>query len=124
MNGKTEVSSGFDTLKLMVSIAILAAGIYGFYFWAEQPLFYRVGGMLVIVVLAAVVAAQSTIGRTAWEFIVTSRTEVRKVVWPTRTETVQTTLYVMVVVIVIGILLWLLDMFLLWAVKLLTGQGG
>ncbi len=124
MNGKTEVSSSFDTFKLMVSIAILAAGIYGFYFWAEQPLFYRVGGMLVIVVLAAVVAAQSAIGRTAWEFIVTSRTEVRKVVWPTRTETVQTTLYVMVVVIVIGILLWLLDMFLLWAVKLLTGQGG
>ena len=124
MNGKTEESSGFDIFKLMVSVAILAAGIYGFYFWAEQPLFYRVGGMLVIVTLAAVVAAQSTIGSAAWEFIVTSRTEVRKVVWPTRTETVQTTLYVMVVVIIIGILLWLLDMFLLWAVKLLTGQGG
>ena len=123
MNGRTEVSSGFDTFKLVLAVAILAAGVYGFYFWAAQPLFYRVGGMLLVVTLAAVIAAQTAIGGAAWDFIVTSRTEVRKVVWPTRTETVQTTLYVMVVVVVIGIILWLLDMFLLWAVKLLTGQG-
>jgi preprotein translocase subunit SecE len=53
-----------------------------------------------------------------------ARTEVRKVVWPNRTETTQTTLYVIIMVIIIGIFLWLLDMFLLWATRLLTGQGG
>ena len=62
MNGRTEVNSGFDTFKLVLSIAILAAGVYGFYFWAAQPLFYRVGGMLVVVTLAAVIAARTAIG--------------------------------------------------------------
>jgi preprotein translocase subunit SecE len=53
-----------------------------------------------------------------------TRTEVRKVVWPTRAETTQTVLAVLFVVILMGVLLWLLDMLLLWAVRLLTGQGG
>ena len=53
-----------------------------------------------------------------------SRNEVRKVVWPTRQETVQTTLMVVVAVIILGIFLWLIDMLLLNAVQILTGQGG
>ena len=53
-----------------------------------------------------------------------ANTEVRRVVWPSRTETLQTTLAVLVVVLLVGIFLWLLDMLLLWAVQLLTGQGG
>ena len=123
MNGKTE-TSGLDSFMLLLSIAILAAGVYGFYHFADQPMAYRVAGVLGTVALAGVLATRSSIGRAAWDFLVTSRTEVRKVVWPTRTETVQTTLYVIVVVVVVGIILWLLDMFLVWAVKLLGGQGG
>ncbi len=123
MNGNTETSSGFDTFKLAVALAILAGGVYGFYHYADQALVYRVAGMLGAVVLAALVAAQTQLGRASWDFIVTSRTEVRKVVWPSRTETVQTTLYVLIMVIIVGIFLWLLDMFLLWAAKALTGQG-
>ena len=57
-------------------------------------------------------------------FISGANTEVRRVVWPTRAETLQTTLAVLVVVLLVGIFLWLLDMLLLWAVQLLTGQGG
>jgi preprotein translocase subunit SecE len=49
---------------------------------------------------------------------------VRKVVWPSGKETTQTTLVVMGLVLTVAIFLWLLDMFLLWSVKLLTGQGG
>jgi len=124
MNGNTETSSVADIAKLLLAVAILAAGVVGFYFYADQPTFVRIGGVLLAVLFAALVAVQSTIGRAAWEFVVASRTEVRKVVWPTRTETTQTTLYVIVMVIVVGIFLWLLDMFLLWAAKLLTGQGG
>ena len=124
MNGKTETSGGLDSFLLLLSIAILAAGVYGFYHFADQPMVVRVAGVLGAVVLAGVLATRSTVGRAAWDFLVTSRTEVRKVVWPTRTETVQTTMYVIVVVIVVGIILWLLDMFLVWAVKLLGGQGG
>ena len=124
MNGKTEVNNTADVAKLLLAVAILAGSVVGFYFYADQPTFIRVGGVLLAVVLAAFVAVQSTTGRAAWDFIVSSRAEVRKVVWPTRTETTQTTLYVIVMVIIVGIFLWLLDMFLLWAAKLLTGQGG
>jgi preprotein translocase subunit SecE len=125
MNGRTETTGGgADTFKLVVALAIVAGGVFGFYWWADQPTFMRVGTVLGSVVLAALVAAQTQVGRNAWDFIVSSRTEVRKVVWPNRTETTQTTLYVIIMVIIIGIFLWLLDMFLLWATRLLTGQGG
>ncbi|MEA2094042.1 MAG: preprotein translocase subunit SecE, partial [Pseudomonadota bacterium] len=49
--------------------------------------------------------------------------EVRRVVWPSRQETVQTTLVVLLMVLLVGIFLWLLDMVLLWAIQILTGQG-
>jgi len=57
-------------------------------------------------------------------FLGNTRTEVRKVVWPTRAETTQTVMAVMFVVILMGVLLWVLDMFLLGAIRMLTGQGG
>jgi preprotein translocase subunit SecE len=69
-------------------------------------------------------ATQTLVGGRVLGFFSDARTEVRKVVWPTRQETVQTALIVFGVVIFMGIVLWLLDMLLLWAVRLLTGQGG
>ena len=62
-------------------------------------------------------------GQRLWAFIQGSRVEIRKVVWPTRAETLQTTLAVLLMVLLVGIFLWLLDMFLLWAIQILTGQG-
>jgi len=64
------------------------------------------------------------LGRTVWTFALESRQEVRKVVWPTREETMRTTMLVFVMVFVVGLILWLLDMFLFWGVRFLTGQGG
>jgi len=63
-------------------------------------------------------------GKELWRFILGSRIEVRKMVWPNRQETMQTTLAVFVFVLVMGVFFWVLDMFLLWATRLLTGQGG
>ena len=63
-------------------------------------------------------------GRGIWRFAVDARTEVRKVVWPTRQETLQTTLIVIVMVIIVAIILWLLDIFLGWSIRSLMGQGG
>jgi preprotein translocase subunit SecE len=60
-------------------------------------------------------------GKAAWEFRREAIIEVRKVVWPTRKETVQTTMVVLVVVIIMAILLWALDSMLAWAVRYLTG---
>ncbi len=113
-----------DTLKLAVVVALLLAGVAGFYYFADQMLLLRVLGMLAMTGVALAVGLQTMKGRALAGFVVDARNEVRKVVWPTRAETVQTSLAVFAVVIVVGIMLWLLDMSLLWAVRFLTGQGG
>ena len=113
-----------DKIKLLVAVLLIAAGIAGFYYFAEQALLYRVIGLLVVIAVSAFVALQTQMCMDAWNFGRSAVLEVRKAVWPSRQETVQTTLLVMVMVIIMGLMLWLFDMLLLWAVKLLTGQGG
>ena len=113
-----------DSLKLTVAVAILLAAIGGFYYYGDQSLLIRVLALLAAATVSAVVALQTGVGRNAWGFIGETRTEVRKVVWPSRQETIQTTLVVIVMVILVGVMLGLFDMFLGWAVQKLTGQGG
>jgi preprotein translocase subunit SecE len=85
--------------------------------------FYRALGVIGMSLLAIGVVATTALGRNLWGFFKESRVEVRKMVWPTRQETIQTTLIVFALVFLVGLILWLLDMFLFWAVTLLTGQG-
>jgi preprotein translocase subunit SecE len=113
-----------DTAKLTVAVALLLGAVLAFYWFAEHSLLLRVLGLLATLGVALFIAAQTAVGARTIGFMTDARTEVRKVVWPTRQETVQTTLIVFAVVIVVGIMLWLFDMLLLWAVRLLTGQGG
>jgi preprotein translocase subunit SecE len=123
MNGKTEVeSSGMDTIKLLVSVLLLVAAIGGFYVYEEQVVTWmRILGLLVVVGVAVAVALQTVAGRRIWGFATDSRAEVRKVVWPSRQETIQTTLIVFGMVLVIGIILWLVDK-MFWAiVQAVTG---
>jgi preprotein translocase subunit SecE len=74
--------------------------------------------------VAVGIALTTVPGRRLWGFVQESRTEVRKMVWPTRAETLQTTLIVLLVVLLVGVFFWLLDMFLGWAIQLLIGTGG
>ncbi len=113
-----------DKLKLLVAGLLVVAGIAGFYQFADQPQLYRVLGLLVVLGLATGVALLSTPGRAAWEFGRSAILEVRKAVWPTRQETMQTTLLVMVMVVIVGLMLWLFDLLMKWAVTLLLGLGG
>lgn len=113
-----------DKIKLLVAVLLIAAGIAGFYYYAEQALLYRVLGLLVVIAVSVFVALQTQMGMDAWNFARSAILEVRKAVWPSRQETVQTTLLVMVMVIIVGLMLWLFDMFLAWAIKLLISQGG
>ena len=118
MNANTEeTGSGMDTIKLLVVVVLLVAGVYGFYSFADQPLWVRLAGLLVVIGAAAFVALQTAMGRTVWQFAADSRTEVRKVVWPSRQETLQTTIAVLFMVILVAIMLWLFDMFLGWGVS-------
>ena len=113
-----------DKIKFAVAVLLVIAGIAGFYHYADQALLYRVLGLLVVVGVAIAIALTSQPGMATLSFGRSAVLEVRKSVWPSRRETTQTTLIVMVMVVLVGIMLWLFDMFLLWAVKLLTGQGG
>ena len=124
MNAKVETeNSRFDTLKLGAALLLLAVAVVAFYRFDDQLLVVRVLGLLAAVGVSVFIAAQSSTGKNIIGFIGGARTEVRKVVWPTRAETTQTTLAVMLMVILVGIFLWLLDMVLLWAIQILTGQG-
>ena len=114
-------STGFDTVKLLVAATLLAIGVGAFYYYADQSLLYRTLGLLTIVAIAAGIGLTTDKGQALWGFLQESRIEVRKMVWPNRTETVQTTLVVFVVVILVGIFLWLLDMLLGWSIRLVIG---
>lgn len=123
MVAKTEevVSSKLDTFKLMLAIAVLIFGIVGFYYYEAESQLYRVLGVVFAVLVAIAISATTRLGQGLIGFGREARMEVRKVVWPTRQETVQTTFMVIVAVIIIGIFLWLIDMLLSQAIQLITG---
>jgi preprotein translocase subunit SecE len=112
-----------DKLKMFVALLVLIAALGAFYWFEEQSLLYRVLGLLVALSVAAWIALLTETGRSVKSFMRGSLIEVRKVVWPSRKETTQTTMLVVAMVVLVGIFLWLLDMFLLWAVELLTHSG-
>jgi preprotein translocase subunit SecE len=125
MNAQTETgASALDTVKLFLAIAALIGGIVAYYYYPDLSVLIRAGGVLASVVIAIVIVMQTAKGRDMWQFIQTSRIELRKVVWPNRQDTTQTTLAVIVFVIILGVFFWGLDMGLLWVTKTLTGQGG
>ncbi len=124
MNVKAEAgATSLDTAKLAAAALLLIAGIGGFYYLADYSALLRVLGLLVISGVAAVIALQTGVGRQLWHFVGDARTEIRKVVWPTRQETLQTTFIVVVMVLILGIIMWLFDMVLMHILRLLTGQG-
>jgi preprotein translocase subunit SecE len=116
-------TNSLDTVKLAVALAMLLAGVVAFQYYADAPRLMRVGGMILDIILATVLAAQTDKGRMVIGFVRDAQIEVRKVVWPTRQETVQTTIVVMIVVVVFAFLLWVLDIFLGWAMQSVIGHG-
>jgi len=124
MNGKVDTGSGgMDTLKLWLAVLLMAAGIYGFYYFDNQHAIVRALGIIAVAGLSIFIVSQTGFGRNILGFITGANSEVRRVVWPSRTETIQTTLVVLFIVLVVGVFLWFLDMLLLSAMQFLTGQG-
>ncbi|MEM7294222.1 MAG: preprotein translocase subunit SecE [Pseudomonadota bacterium] len=125
MVSKTEVQeSRGDVVKHVLALAIVVAALAAFYVYAEESLLYRVLGVLAALGVAVAIFYQTDAGRQLWAFGQAARTEVRKVVWPTRAETLQTTLIVFVIVLLIGLFLWLLDLMLGSAFQMVTGAAG
>jgi len=105
-----------DSLKWILVAGLIAVAVIGNQYFAEYAWYYRAGAVIVALVIAAFVALQTQKGRETLEFAKEARTEIRKVVWPTRAETMQTTLIVAVFVVIVAIFLWGVDWIL---VKLL-----
>ena len=125
METKVEAEPTFvDTAKLALAVAIIGASVVAYYYFPDAPVALRALGVLVALGLAAFVALQSVQGQSIWRFIQGARVELRKVVWPTREETIQTTIAVFVFASIMGVFFWLLDLFLLFVTSRITGQGG
>ena len=125
MNTQAEAATSImDVVKQAFSLLLVIAGVGAFYYFSEYPLLYRVLSLVAVVIVALLMLLTTGSGRSAWGFMLESKQEVRKVVWPSRAETMQTTLLVFAMVFIVGLILWVLDMFLFWAIRMLTGQGG
>ena len=121
-NEQTAATSS-DKLKLIAAAGIFLAGVVGFYWLEGQSNLVRVIGMVVVAAIAIAVAMTSQPGQNAWSFARGARQELRRVIWPTRQESIQTTLIVLVMVVIVAILLWLMDMFFMWGVGVLVSPG-
>ena len=124
MNASTEnqPSGSLDGLKWGIIFLLLAGAVGGNYFYGEESVLIRAVAVVVAVGVAGLVAMQTEKGRTAVAFAKEAKTEIRKVVWPTRQEAVQTTGIVLVATLIMSLLLWGLDSVLFWLVGLVTGM--
>ncbi|RCV87094.1 preprotein translocase subunit SecE [Billgrantia montanilacus] len=113
--------SRHDGLKWAVVITLLVVAVVGNTYFADQAILYRVLGVVVLCAAAAAIALTTTKGRDLAELAKSAKKEIQRVVWPTRPETVQTTAIVLVAVLVVGLMLWLIDTLLGWAMSGVIG---
>lgn len=122
MNIKAEAKdTRFDLVKWLVVAALVVVAVVGNQYYSAEPILYRVLALLVVAAVAGLVALQTVKGRAFFVLLKEARVEIRKVVWPTRQETTQTTLIVVAVVLVMALLLWGLDSLLGWLVSMIVG---
>jgi preprotein translocase subunit SecE len=112
-----------DKIKIALAVVLVIAGIAGYYYWDQSPLIARVGSVIVGTVAGVVAFWTSAVGKEFFAYARESVDEAKRVVWPTRKETLQTTAVVFGFVLIMAVFLWLIDASLLWAVRLLMGQG-
>lgn len=121
-NTNTETpSSVLDWMKWVVVVALVAGGIYGNWYYQDQSLFNRVLAIVLMAVVAVLIAAQTVRGKATWLLLKEARIEIRRVVWPTRPETTQTTFIVLALVLVFSLILWALDSGLSFLVSTVIG---
>ena len=108
-------------IRWIVGLAIVGAAVYGNSYYYQEPLLYRVIGVIIISGLGLFILTTTQEGKEALKTVIDSRTEIRRVVWPTITETTQTTLIVLVVITIAALILWGLDSLFGWATAALLG---
>ncbi len=118
------MANAIDKVKILGAIFLVVAGVAAFYSLESSLQLLRVGALVLSILLAAGLALTSGPGQQAWSFAKGARSEFRKIVWPTRRDTVQNTLIVILMVILIGLFLWLLDQISFWVIYDLFLQIG
>lgn len=109
-----------NLLWLVVFVIVIAAAFGNVYFTDQFSTAIRVVGVVILLALALAVAALTNQGKKALTFFGESRTELRRIVWPTRPETMQTTFIVMGVAVVTALILWGLDSIIIAILNFLT----
>nr|VFK14177.1 MAG: preprotein translocase subunit SecE [Candidatus Kentron sp. LFY] len=113
-----------DLVKWSSAVIILILAISSFYYWSDESGLFRLIGLLIAFGISGAIILRTARGQLAWNAVKEARMEVRKVVWPTRKETMQTTMIIVSVVFVMAIILWALDGLLGFIMRYLLGQGG
>ena len=113
-----------DAFKLVLAAAALLGGVIAYYWYENEPQVLRVLMVLGGLIASLMLLYWSEPGRELWNYVQSSRVELRKMVWPTRQETWRTTLVVFIFVMALGVFFWLVDMALAWGARHVTGQGG
>lgn len=121
---ETPHNAKYDWVKWLIVILLLIAGLIVNYHYNEQPWPLKLLGWLFLLGIITALILQTYQGKQALNFASESRIELRKVFWPTRQETVQTTLVIAVMVVVLALVLWGIDSILMWLIGWLTGQRG
>jgi preprotein translocase subunit SecE len=117
-------TSGADTAQLIAAIFLVLGGIVAYYLLKSRPEAWASWvAMFGGIVVGVLVFAFSGYGRRFWRFVLESRVELRKVFWPTRQETMTTTMVVLVFVVIAATFFWLLDLMLASVTKFFTGTG-
>src|SRR4051812_26659830 len=98
-----------DKLKLAAAVLIVVIGIGAFYYFGDKPGYVQLAILLVAGVAAVVLFYQTPAGKATWEFAKGARQELRKVVWPNQKETMQVTLIVFVMAVLVAVFLWAID---------------
>ena len=124
MSENTENSSNpLDLLKWLVSLGLLGGIVAGNYMFEDVSILYRAIAAVAIVAVSGFIVATTNKGSAFLSFAKDARIEVRKVVWPTRQETTQTTMIVLAATIFMALVLWGLDGIIVRVVSFITGLG-
>ncbi|MEH6552373.1 MAG: preprotein translocase subunit SecE [Pseudomonadales bacterium] len=122
MSSKAEATNSPANIVMWVIVsALVAAGVYGNMVFQDESLLYRILGLVVLGLVALFAALQTTQGAALASLVKEARIEIRKVVWPTHQETLQTTMLVLAVVLIVALILWGLDGALGWAASKIIG---
>jgi preprotein translocase subunit SecE len=111
----------FEPVKWFIGLVLIAVAIYGNSYFGEESMLYRVIGVIVLVGGALFVLSLTVKGREFVRLLKEARSEMRKIVWPARQETMQTTFGVVVIVLIVALILWMVDTLLGWLILKIIG---